>query len=57
MAGQNLLPNSYDPRANNFDYDTIKTKLDNLRNENKIAVNKTPDHASYLKKFGASIVN
>jgi hypothetical protein len=57
MAGQNLLPNSYDPRVNNFDYDTIKTKLDNLRNENKIAVNKTPDHASYLKKFGASIVN
>ena len=57
MAGQNLFPNSYDPRVNNFDYDTIKTKLDNLRNENREAVNRTPDHASYLKSFGASLVN
>ena len=47
-----IIMNSQD-----MNYVVSKTKLDNLRNENKIAVNKIPDHASYLKKFGASIVN
>jgi len=56
MAGQNLMPKSYDIRANRIDYNIIKSKLDSIRNDNRIAVKNTPEHASYLQEYGASIV-
>jgi len=56
MAGQNLMPKSYDIRANRIDYNIIKSKLESIRNDNRIAVKNTPEHASYLQEYGASIV-
>ena len=35
---------------------SIKSKLDSIRNDNRIAVKNTPEHASYLQEYGASIV-
>ena len=54
MAGQNLMPQSYDPRADRFSFEDVKTRLDAIRFESQNAVAKTPDHAEYLQNFGAA---
>ena len=52
MAGQNLMPTSYDQRANRLEFDDVKARLETMRSQNHKAVSRTPDHASYLKEFG-----
>jgi len=54
MTGQNLIPKSYDQRANKLNFEEIKTRLDAIRNESQKAVMQTPDHAAYLKSFGGA---
>ena len=53
MAGQNLIPESYDLRANRLGLEDVKARLDTTRRESLKAVTRTPDHAAYLKDFGA----
>lgn len=53
MAGQNLRPESYDPRANRLSFDDVLARLETTKTANKAAVLNTPDHADYLTKFGA----
>ena len=53
MAGQNLMPNGFDMRANKLSLEETKTKLDAIVNDSRVAVNNTPDHADYLSQFGA----
>ena len=54
MAGQNLMPKSYDRRANRLKLEDVKARLDTIRSESHAAVAQTPDHATYLKDFGAA---
>ena len=54
MAGQNLMPKSYDRRANRLKLEDVKARLDTIRSESHAAVTQTPDHATYLKDFGAA---
>lgn len=53
MAGQNLIPKSYDPRADRLNLESVKTRLDAIRRESQNAVSQTPDHATYLNDIGA----
>jgi len=43
MAGQNLMPNGYDIRANKLSLEETKTRLDAIVNDSREAVNNTPD--------------
>lgn len=54
MAGQNLIPQNYDVRANRMSFDDTKLRLDKLRHESLKAVEQTPDHATYIEQFGAA---
>ena len=53
MAGQNLMPEGYDMRANILSLDETKDKLDHVLKQSRAAVQMTPNHADYLKQFGA----
>ena len=53
MVGQNLMPKSYDVRANRSALEDIKIRLDTLQRKSRIAAEKTPSHADYLAQYGA----
>jgi len=53
MAGQNLMPQGYDIRANKLPLDDVRSKIETVIADSRAAVGNTPDHAAYLKSFGA----
>lgn len=54
MMGQNLIPSSYDPRADHLRFDDVLTRLEAYTKANKAAVLATPDHGTYLSQYGAA---
>lgn len=54
MMGQNLIPKSYDMRANCIGFEDTQTRLKHILDESQKALQNTPDHGTYLKEFGAS---
>ena len=53
MAGQNLMPSTYDRRADALTFDDILSKTDQIRSESFAAVSRTADHADFIKSYGA----
>lgn len=54
MLGQNLVPKSYDIRANTYSSTQVSAKVEAIKNESFQAVKATPDHAAFIKEYGAS---
>lgn len=54
MMGQNLMPKSYDLRANRMTFEDTQAQLAKIINDSEKALKNTPDHGDYLKQFGAS---
>lgn len=55
MAGQNLIPNAYDVRADAMDFGAVKTAVGAIKRESESAVTRTPDHAAFIAEYGAQI--
>lgn len=55
MAGQNLIPASYDLRANSLSYEDTQARVAALVQASESAVQATPDHAAYLAHYAAMI--
>lgn len=53
MLGQNLLPNSYDPRVDSFAFDELIKTAQNMRENIMAAVQATPSHMDYIKSYGS----
>ncbi|WP_427451531.1 tryptophan halogenase family protein [Litorimonas sp. WD9-15] len=54
MAGQNLIPDGYDLRVNRKTLDEVVSVTDTIKQQSKIAVTQTPDHAAFLAQYGAA---
>jgi tryptophan halogenase len=54
MLGQNLVPEAYDVRVQNLAEKELMSKANTIRNESIQAVNKTPNHASFIHEYGAA---
>ncbi|HTN41903.1 MAG TPA: tryptophan halogenase, partial [Asticcacaulis sp.] len=54
MMGQNLFPTGYDPRADRMPTDDLKQKAETMRRHILQSVDASPDHAAYIKQFGAA---
>jgi len=54
MAGQNLIPDGYDLRVNRKTLDEVIAVTDTIKQQSKIAVTQTPDHAAFLAQYGAA---
>lgn len=54
MIGQNLTPQSYDPRADQPDLRQVQQDFERIRNKTAKAVEHTPDQAAFLKAYGAA---
>ena len=54
MMGQNLFPTGYDPRADRMPTDDLKQKAETMRRHILQSVEASPDHAAYIKQFGAA---
>ena len=51
MAGQNLLPSSYDMRANQMSDADLLGMTTAIRRDSQAAVNETPDHGAFLADY------
>lgn len=54
MAGQNLLPQAFDPRVDKLSYDELQNTALLLKKEIEHAVEKTPTHMDFLRSIGAA---
>jgi tryptophan halogenase len=54
MVGQNLLPNHYDPRVDNSDFEQIKQQSQAMRADIAGAVSNAKSHADFLNIIGAA---
>ena len=55
MAGQNLMPEGYDPRAQKLKTSALNDMIGGLHEEIRNAVSRTPDHQSAIKAMNAQI--
>lgn len=53
MAGQNLMPSSYDLRANKLSFEDMVQQTEAIKQSSFAAVANTPDHATFLETYGA----
>lgn len=51
MTGQNLLPNSYDPRANQISNKVLLDKTMAIKRDSLAALRQTPDHGDFLANY------
>lgn len=54
MLGQNLVPKSYDPRADIVPEETLRTNAAAIRNDVLKAVRETPAHSEFIRRIGAA---
>ena len=54
MLGQNLMPEGFDPRANQIAESQLLQMLARVREETARAADATPDHATFIKRHGAA---
>lgn len=54
MLGQNLVPTSYDPRADRLPRDALATQLNRIKSETFRAVQDTPEQSDFLTRYGAA---
>lgn len=54
MLGQNLMPQGYDPRADKAPEQDVRQHAEALRRRIQMSVAEAPDHAAYIKQFGAA---
>ena len=55
MAGQNLMPKGYDPRAQKLEVSALNEMIGELHQEIRSAVDQTPDHQSAIRAMNAHI--
>ena len=55
LMGQNLIPHSYDPRADKISNSDLKSSIEKTEMDVRNAVAHTPDHLSFIQSIGASI--
>ncbi|MGN6363148.1 tryptophan halogenase family protein [Asticcacaulis taihuensis] len=53
FLGQNLVPRGYDPRVRKIDDDQLRTEARRLRDAVQAAVERTPEHADFIRQVGA----
>lgn len=53
MAGQNLIPKHYDPRVDKIDSDAMLSQMNQLRQSYDSLVQRSTDHLSFLRSYGA----
>jgi tryptophan halogenase len=53
MTGQNLMPSAYDRRAETLPFEDVLAKTERIRTESFAAVERTADHADFIKQYGA----
>lgn len=51
MAGQNLTPKNYDMRVDQMELSEVVAKTDAIKRDSFTAVEKTPDHGSFLANY------
>jgi tryptophan halogenase len=51
MAGQNLMPSTYDIRADHMTMSDLKAKTDAIKRDSFTAVGNTPDHDVFLTNY------
>lgn len=54
MLGQNLMPRGYDPRIDSMPANALIAKGQAVRKEVRDAVQRTPDHAAFIREIGAA---
>lgn len=54
MLGQNLVPDSHDPRIDRYDLAEVKHRLEQIRLETERAVETTPTQVDYLARHGGA---
>ena len=55
MAGQNLIPTNYDPRADKIAKESMLKHLNEIKQNYDLAAKQSPDHIDFLKHYGAAI--
>ena len=55
FAGQNILPENYDPRANSMSDEELIARAEMLRVKVANAVEKTGSHMDFIRQYGAAI--
>ena len=54
MIGQNLIPNNYDSRVDNIDFEQLKQQSQAMRSDIAGGVSKAKTHADFLNAIGAA---
>jgi tryptophan 7-halogenase len=54
LTGQNLIPQTYDPRADAIRTDAVVAEIEKLRQTISSAARKMPDHSAFLSQYGAA---
>jgi tryptophan halogenase len=54
MLGQNLLPDSHDPRVDRYDLAEVRRKLEQIRLDTAREAENTPTQAEFLMRHGAA---
>ncbi|MEM7638106.1 MAG: tryptophan halogenase family protein [Pseudomonadota bacterium] len=53
MLGQNLVPDTYDPRVDTYGLDQLRSQLASIKQDTMNAVEATPDQIDFLRRYGA----
>lgn len=56
FIGQNIVPQSYDPRVDRMTNGELKTNLERISQSIADAVEHTPEHLDFIQNYGASFV-